>query len=198
MRTQETQLHAYDDSKLSAQVKRDMIHKILLIHLPAGRTCEQLEEEVGWPHQTTSARVNELMYDGKVEQRGQERRTNRSGKSAIVWYGVPSNLAVPIERLEKPIRVVAKALYAHLKLVEAARGDPAALTRLASAATAVLAEADEVLHPVAKPTKARAARAAGGSKGNGAKDRAGKDQGGSGSQAVPADPTATHAGETGA
>ncbi len=179
MRTQETSLQAYDDAKLSAQVKRTIIHRLLLGYLPAGRTGEEIEDELGWPHQGTSARTNELMLMGYVEQRNEDRRTNRSGKTAIVWYAVPEHLAVPIEKAEKPIRIVAKALYSHLRLVEAAKGDPAALARLAVEATSVLVEADKVLHPVAKPTRARAAR------------------GGTPPHGVPGGPRPTHAGSAG-
>ncbi len=49
-----------------------------------GKTTDEVEAETGLPHQTASARVNELMNKGLIERRGIQRPT-RSGRKAFVY-----------------------------------------------------------------------------------------------------------------
>ncbi len=54
----------------------------------AGLTDDQVEELTGMKHQTVSARRNELMNAGYIEDTGR-RRDTRSGRSATVWQVAP-------------------------------------------------------------------------------------------------------------
>lgn len=49
-----------------------------------GRTCDELEIELGMTHQTCSARVCELMKRGDIVDSRRTRKT-RSGRAATVW-----------------------------------------------------------------------------------------------------------------
>lgn len=49
-----------------------------------GSTCDEVEVALDLRHQTASARINELMEEGRVRDSGQRRKT-RSGRQAIVW-----------------------------------------------------------------------------------------------------------------
>ncbi len=159
MRVQDTSLEAHESIKPTAAVKRMAIHGLVAGYAPHGRTCEEIERELGWDHQGTSARVNELMRAGLLESRNDLRRVNLTGKSAIVWFAVPENLAVPRERVETPIRRAAKDMYAHLARIAAAKGDTAALARLAEGTRAVLDAADKILYPVSKSVQAKGRKA---------------------------------------
>lgn len=55
-----------------------------------GLTVDQLEVILRRPHQSVSARVNDLVRKGWIVESGMKRKT-RSGRQAIVW--VPSELA---------------------------------------------------------------------------------------------------------
>jgi len=50
----------------------------------AGATSDEVEEALKIPHQTVSPRILYLRHLGKVQDSGQ-RRTTRSGRSAICW-----------------------------------------------------------------------------------------------------------------
>jgi hypothetical protein len=54
------------------------------IVLAGGATCHQLTQVLGRPHQTVSARVNDLMRRGWIVDSGL-RRPTASGRQAIVW-----------------------------------------------------------------------------------------------------------------
>jgi Fic family protein len=49
-----------------------------------GRTCDEVERLTGMSHQTASARITELVIEGKVRDTGIRRKT-RSGRSARVY-----------------------------------------------------------------------------------------------------------------
>lgn len=49
-----------------------------------GLTSDECEERLGMRHQTCSARVHELMTEGKIRDSGMRRKT-RSGRTATVW-----------------------------------------------------------------------------------------------------------------
>lgn len=53
-----------------------------------GATVDEAEIASGWSHQTTSARVNELMNGGWIVDSGQKRRT-RNRTPATVWKAAP-------------------------------------------------------------------------------------------------------------
>ena len=48
-----------------------------------GLTCDEVEVQTGLPHQTASARVNELAKAGAIIPGG--KRPTRSGRFAVVW-----------------------------------------------------------------------------------------------------------------
>jgi len=52
-----------------------------------GYTDDELEQELGWLHQTLSARRRELVQKGFVKDSGKKRPT-RSGRGATVWMSV--------------------------------------------------------------------------------------------------------------
>jgi DNA-binding IclR family transcriptional regulator len=49
-----------------------------------GRTCAELEEDLGLPRNSVSARINDLRKKGLVADSGVTRKTF-SGRQAIVW-----------------------------------------------------------------------------------------------------------------
>lgn len=49
-----------------------------------GMTCDEIERATGLRHQTASARVNEMAWDGQIEDTGRRAETS-SGRKAIVW-----------------------------------------------------------------------------------------------------------------
>jgi hypothetical protein len=49
-----------------------------------GRTCDELEMELGLPHQTCSARVYELAKRGEITDSRRTRKT-RNDRAAVVW-----------------------------------------------------------------------------------------------------------------
>lgn len=51
---------------------------------PAGATLMQLSDELAWPINCVTGRVNELVKAGLVRDSG-TRRANRGGHTAIVW-----------------------------------------------------------------------------------------------------------------
>lgn len=55
----------------------------------AGATVDEVETAAQWPHQTVSARVNELMHGGWIIDSGRRRRT-RNGAPATVWKVAPN------------------------------------------------------------------------------------------------------------
>jgi site-specific DNA-methyltransferase (adenine-specific) len=61
-----------------------------------GMTCDEIEERLGLRHQTASARVNELMTEGRIVDSGKRKET-RSGAKAIVWVEAPPAV-VPAKR----------------------------------------------------------------------------------------------------
>lgn len=53
-----------------------------------GITCDAVEELTGMSHQTCSARITELVIEGKIRDTGMRRGT-RSGRTARVYVAVP-------------------------------------------------------------------------------------------------------------
>jgi len=50
----------------------------------SGATCDEIERMTGMRHQTASARVNEMAWDGAIQDTGRRDETS-SGRRAIVW-----------------------------------------------------------------------------------------------------------------
>jgi predicted transcriptional regulator len=67
------------------RVKEAMRLKIIgrLKEVPSGRTCDEIETDLGLRHQTASARISELLAVGRII-RTKIRRATRSGRSASV------------------------------------------------------------------------------------------------------------------
>ncbi len=158
MRSQDTSLEAYDVAKLTAGTIRAAIYSLVATH-EEGMTCEELERffpEKG--HQSISARVNELRASGHLVHRDDMRRMNRTGSEALVLFFVPAAEAVPVTRVEAPIRTAAKELHAALRRMVDAQGKGGLATSAAvEAALAVLSEADRILHPVSKSSARKSA-----------------------------------------
>ena len=53
-----------------------------IIHRPG--TCEEVEQRLGLPHQSVSARIRDLSKRGEIRKSGNYRDT-KSGRRAIVW-----------------------------------------------------------------------------------------------------------------
>lgn len=52
-----------------------------------GTTCDKLEQVLGMSHQTTSARINDLVRKGRIRDSGRREKT-RTGRLAICWKAV--------------------------------------------------------------------------------------------------------------
>ena len=65
------------------------------IRLREGATCDELEISLDLKHQTASARVHELMKEGKIVDSG-ERRPTSSGAMAIVWKVTPPSTSATV------------------------------------------------------------------------------------------------------
>jgi hypothetical protein len=52
-----------------------------------GITCDQLEQVLNMSHQTTSARIRDLVLAGKLVDSGRREKT-RTGRPAICWKAV--------------------------------------------------------------------------------------------------------------
>ncbi len=79
-----------DTSEAAAESIRErapLLRQRVLNHIaaqPEGATCDEVEVATGLPHQTASARINELHRAGLIVDSGERRRT-RSGRTAKVW-----------------------------------------------------------------------------------------------------------------
>lgn len=69
---------------------------------PQGVTVDDLERLLALPHQTVSARVNELGNAREIDTNG--KRQNPSGKPAWVWVGLESARAESIRFQEEHSR----------------------------------------------------------------------------------------------
>jgi hypothetical protein len=61
-----------------------------LVDAEDGLTSDELEVLTGWPHQTASARLRELVLAGLARD-GRERRRTRNGRFAVVRHAVLSD-----------------------------------------------------------------------------------------------------------
>lgn len=72
--------------KSSEPMKEDIL--FLIRKRPVtGFTCDEVETKTGGPHQTVSARVRDLVKEGRIKDSGQRRPTRR-GRAARVYVGV--------------------------------------------------------------------------------------------------------------
>ena len=79
----ETSIEAHE----SIEPRKSTMHAEILRHLKCygqrGRTCDEIEFDLGLRHQTASARMRELFQRGLVKRLG--KRETRSGRKAYVW-----------------------------------------------------------------------------------------------------------------
>ena len=83
---QETSLQAHKSQKDKAPLDRVAILARLRKYR-TGTTCDKLEQVLNMSHQTTSARINDLVRLGKVVDSGRRAKT-RTGRLAICWKAV--------------------------------------------------------------------------------------------------------------
>lgn len=77
---QETSLQAYREIEPSL----GRLERTVFTAIGSGRTCDELEEITGLPHQTVSARLRGLAKREVIADSG-DRRPTRSGRKAVVW-----------------------------------------------------------------------------------------------------------------
>lgn len=61
------------------------------------RSTDELMADLGMPHTTCSARVNQLMRSGHIEDRG-VRTMTRANRKAIVWFATDNPAPITPER----------------------------------------------------------------------------------------------------
>ena len=61
------------------------------------RSTDELMTDLGMPHTTCSARVNQLMRSGHIADRG-VRTMTRSNRKAIVWFATANPAPLEVER----------------------------------------------------------------------------------------------------
>lgn len=95
-RRQQTRWDTQDSAWADVQPRQGTICAELLDIIKASpRTCDEVEQFTGKPHQTVSAAINALMRDGLI--RAIDKRMTRSGRQANVWHAV-----LPSERPAEP------------------------------------------------------------------------------------------------
>jgi hypothetical protein len=95
-RNQDTRWDTQDDAWDTIQPRQGTIcAEVLDIIKASPRTCDEVEEFTGKPHQTISAAINALMRDGLI--RAIDKRPTRSRRPANVWQAV-----LPQERQPQP------------------------------------------------------------------------------------------------
>lgn len=68
-----------------AYVRGKVLYEIgVMTELQGGATCDEVENITGTNHQSCSARITELVIEGKIRDTG-ERRKTRSGRTARVY-----------------------------------------------------------------------------------------------------------------
>jgi hypothetical protein len=86
-RRQRTRWDTQDAAWAEAQPRQGTIcAEVLDIIKASPRTCDEVEEFTGKPHQTISAAINALMRDGLI--RAIDKRPTRSRRPANVWQAV--------------------------------------------------------------------------------------------------------------
>ena len=68
---------------MSRALARNIVYSQIFA-FPCGVTCDAVEEATGMSHQTCSARITELVIEGKIRDTGQRRKT-RTGRTARVY-----------------------------------------------------------------------------------------------------------------
>ena len=80
----DTSMSAWESAKQGASNMRQKIRRLIASAGYCGKTCEEVELELGIKHQTASARISELRRDGLIVY-GEQRRATSSGSSARVY-----------------------------------------------------------------------------------------------------------------
>ena len=78
----DTSIAAAESQEEEIGTKRAMVLKKLSI---GNYTCDELEVMLRWPHQTVSARLNDLHDKYHMIEDSGSKRATRSGRLAIVW-----------------------------------------------------------------------------------------------------------------
>jgi Fic family protein len=65
---------------------RERLHKLVKAAGANGLTCDEAEVVTDMPHQTVSARFNEMAKMGQIVSN--EKRATRSGRKACVWVAL--------------------------------------------------------------------------------------------------------------
>lgn len=86
-RTRETSIEALKRITRDADTLRGKVYRFLLGQGEDGATDEEIQESLGMPVQTETARRNELTEAGLVTVSGFERKSSY-GRWAIVWIAV--------------------------------------------------------------------------------------------------------------
>lgn len=82
----DTSAAAFQSTSKEGRAKlRDKVLATVKVH--HGVTCEEVEIYLEMPHQTISARITELMIEGKIRDTGVRRKT-RTGRTARVYVVV--------------------------------------------------------------------------------------------------------------
>ncbi len=78
-----TSVEAAESMREAAPLLRERVRKWIASRGEHGATCDEVERHMALRHQTASARVNELMREGRIYEAG--RRPTSSGRQATVW-----------------------------------------------------------------------------------------------------------------
>lgn len=68
----------------------------MIRNAPNGMTCNEVEIETGWVHQSASARIREVALSGLIKDSGC-RRPGRSGRQQRVYIATKSGPSVQME-----------------------------------------------------------------------------------------------------
>jgi hypothetical protein len=68
--------------------KQSVIENLVNNSGPRGLTCEEIEDKTGWLHQTVSARIRELIIEGRIAK-APFKRPSRAGVNVTVYIRKP-------------------------------------------------------------------------------------------------------------
>lgn len=85
---------AAEKIRMSTATMRNRIFALIKLAGKVGATCDEVEEMLGFKHQTASARINELTEDKRICRSGLTRKT-RSFCNADVMIAGDKPLVVP-------------------------------------------------------------------------------------------------------
>lgn len=83
----DTSLEAHESQRDKAPKDGAKILQCIAASTVTGCTCDEVETEMQFSHQTASARIRDLAKASKIKDSGLRRKT-RTGRSATVWKAV--------------------------------------------------------------------------------------------------------------